>query len=208
MNFRYTLSVLIAATLFIAGCATPIKKGDVDLYEHHGHGSIFTGPARPGYVLRFPEVSIGSTNMTVIRVRNLPEPIFPTWADLDVPEEEANRYSQNYNDNQPWRSAILQIQFKDTDGNAFFTKTLDFSKDWNGNSSPGRSNSHRCISVILSPWDDPPYPQYLNYDLAIKVIRPSMRSKDKLTFSAFRNHSFNSKQVEPSASVRPGGGRD
>jgi len=167
---------------FAAGCVTTEKKGDVTLY--HSNGVSFAGPAMPGYGLVFPAVDLGRAGEQVIRVRDLPTPIFPEFGDIDVPKKEDDNYAAD----QPWRRVRLVITYRTPEGKVFYKRRVDL-RDWNGGSSPGKGSSRRSIGVRVSPWDglesDAHPLLFLNYDLVVDVVRPSLRATDRMTLDAF-----------------------
>lgn len=182
-NKRIKLYLAILNLFIFIGCVTPTNQGDVKLYKYNGYGTIFNSRI-PCYVIRFPKIRIGSKKEFIIKVRNLPRPIFVDGVDLKVPTNEINRYGKDYVNNQPWKFVKIQFLFKDMDGNVFFRKNVDFSKDWAGGAVMGRPFAYSRIGVEIFPRDMWSAYDYKNYDLVIKVINPSKRSTDVITINA------------------------
>jgi hypothetical protein len=166
--------IIILALFCLTSCATRSIHGDAVLIDNSKTMSFFPMVD----VLRFPKVSIAERHTRIIRVRNMPQPILPEWAYLDIPREEDDRYSQH----QPWRTTHLAILLKTVDGNVFHTNEIYFACDWNGNSRPG-SQGRRKIGFQLTPWwhwDNASMPKYTSYDVEIRVLTPSQRHSDEL----------------------------
>ena len=74
-------------------------------------------------------------------------------------------------------------------GDLFFSKNLDFSKDWNGSSEPGSDAEHRKIFFHFTDYDfdtgQSSIPKHLSYVLRLEVLRPSLRLSDRLEMEAF-----------------------
>jgi hypothetical protein len=178
-RLAFLLLVLLAS-----GCTTWTKKGDVTVSDGKQHWGILMAP--PAYYAKFPRVRIGVVGSTTIRARDLPAPIFPEYAHLDVPETEDRGWVKG----QPWRVATIRFTFRSVDGAILSSKTVAL-EDWQGGSEPGRSSSTRAIYFRISPWGVPnwvglpPPPNLVNYDLIVEVLTPSPRPNDSLTMRAW-----------------------
>jgi hypothetical protein len=162
----------------VAGCACSIKCGDARLV----HTPAFLLAVED--YLSFPKVPVGRRASFVWRVENLPHPIYPHEFELEIPESEVSRDRHD----QPWRSTILYASLVREDGVPFYERTIDFAKDWNGNSGPGKTRSTRRISLFFTHSRYTPRPIHLpnrtSYVFHVKVVRPSGRPSDTLEIEA------------------------
>jgi len=172
---RHVPPLLIA--LATSACATVTRHGDAKL--RNNKNVIFSMMDE----LVFPDVSIGRVATYRYRVRDLPQVIYPRGFELEVPAEEASdsRYDQ------PWRRCRIRASLSTPDGATLFARSLDLSKDWNGNSSPGRDSKHRSLFLFFTGHNydrSPSYQRHLSYDFEIQVLRPSFRAIDTLRVDA------------------------
>jgi len=168
--------------LAFASCATTTKHGDATLIDNSTTFSLSSLGLRLMDGLHFQEVSIGQIHTQTIRVRDLPQPIFPTWAEIEIPKEE--QYS--FRHDQPWRTTKLKVELKSISGEIFYDRLIDLSRDWNGNSSPGRS-ADRQIGIEITPWSrrGSTFPKLTSYDIVIHVTSASLRSTDALNLDTW-----------------------
>ncbi len=177
-------SVVLLLAVFTGGCVSWTQRGDVLVSDGKPHWGFLA--AQPTYHVKFPSVRVNTVGSTTIRVRDLPVPILPEYADLEVPEAEDRVWEQG----QPWRVAVLQFTFRAVDGVTLYTKKVALSDGARG-SEPAESRSKRNIYFRVSPWDRhgwsdlPPPPDLRSYDLVIDVITPSPPGRDLLTIRAW-----------------------
>jgi hypothetical protein len=168
---------LLLLALAMSACATVTRHGDARLRDNRNVIFVMMDE------LVFPGVSIGRAATSRYRVRDLPQAIYPRGFDLEVPAEEASVSRHD----QPWRRCLIRASLSTPDGETFFSRTLDLSKDWNGNSSPGHNSKHRSLFLSFTGFDydrSPSYPKHLSYDLEIQVVHPSLRATDTLRVDA------------------------
>lgn len=183
-NMLVRITSLILA-LFLSSCAHYTKKGDVRFYESDGtlpFWSIF--PAVPGHKMELPDISLARKATQVIKIRGLPEPMFPTWSYLRIPQKEDSKYDFD----QPWRYSVVRFTYRDLSGRTLARTTVDFSRDWKGNSSPG-GRSKRQIGIRISPWSrfaSEEFPPVVDYDLVVEILVPSKRDSDFLRTFSFK----------------------
>lgn len=161
----------------VCGCATVTRHGDAKLYEQKNFILKLVDP------LIFPQMPIGHVANYRYKVTSLPQTIYPSGFYLEVPNGEDDRWEHN----QPWRACRIRASLSKTDGERFFTRTIDFSKDWNGNSAPGRNGKYRRIFLFFTDYDlrgTTKLPKHLSYNVEIEVLRPSLRTSDKLWIDA------------------------
>jgi hypothetical protein len=172
--------LIVVALLSCAGCTTWQRKGDVLVYISDGKPHGWPIPMMPAHRIKFPPIDIGTVGRTVVRVRDLPAPLLPSFAQLEVPDAEADFWRPG----QPWRSAVFEISFVDTSGTLLHSRVIDLA-ELNWGSGPGRNGSHRNLTIPVARWSTygfgPPPPHVLNYDLIVRVIRPSGRKSDQIT---------------------------
>ncbi|MCB1123768.1 MAG: hypothetical protein KJT03_19595 [Verrucomicrobiae bacterium] len=172
---------LLIMAIACTGCATVLKKGDVDFVMQKASG--WRPFSVDGSGLRFPAISIGHVHSETFRVRSLPVSIAPQWGYVEVPEDEDTTLRRD----QPWRSAVLRVIVRATDGAVLHDEEVRF-KDWNGSSQPGSSGRKRQLSFLLTPWHvrswSSPRPDLKSYDVTFEVVEASGRSSDRMTIIA------------------------
>jgi hypothetical protein len=178
--------LLIAAVIGFAmpGCMTWVEKGDALFHESDGRweASFFPKPIAPWHRLRLPPVSIDRMGETVVRVRDLPIPLCPSTAELEMPEDEARDWVIG----QPWRAAIFEVIIRRLDGSSHYSSKVALSQ-WGGVTGPGSSSSRRRISIQIGPWGSlasTTRPMLRNYDVVVRVLTPSPRKGDRLYIAA------------------------
>jgi hypothetical protein len=185
------LTVLVALLLLVAavGCSTGVPKGDARFFEAGSKVSISSFfLASNADVLNFPAVDLDSKRQVVLKVRDLSEPFFPSYAAIDVPDGE----DRGWETNQRWRSIVLKFTFRSSDGAILHTAVLSMAKDWEGGSESGSSSSRRGAYFRISPWSHfafgalNPLPKVTDYDLVIDVLEPAQRKSDRLFIRAAR----------------------
>lgn len=171
----------IAGVLVVLGlipCQAKTSHGDAVLI----HGT--NPPSLPASIdqLILPDVSIGAKSSVRYRVLSLPQTIYPSGFQLEVPEDEDVRGRTQF----PWQNCIIRASLEDLRGKAFFSRTINLGRDRLG-SEPGKQN-HRRILFLFTDYKldgTTALPRHLSYQLHIDVIRPSSRSSDKLIVKAF-----------------------
>jgi hypothetical protein len=133
--------------------------------------------------LIFPKVPIGEIARFKYRVAALPQTIYPSGFYLEIPSDEAikSEYSQ------PWRTCRIRASLSSPSRGEFFSRTIDFAADWNGNSSPGRTSEDRRIFLLFTDYrmhGTTRLPPMRSYDLEVQVLQPSARRSDKLSIHA------------------------
>lgn len=160
------------------GCMSWTKRGDVLVSDGKAHWG-FPMATNPAYFMRAPAVKIGVIGSTVIRVRDLPQPMLPEYAEIKISGRETSMLMQN----PQWRNAVFQFTFRSIDG-ATLATTRVAMRDWESWERPAGS-------FRISPWSTgpfaklPPPPDLLSYDLVVDVIVPWPRPQD-LTIDAWR----------------------
>ena len=184
MTIRFRRIIFTAAIVFsFGGCATPkIRKGDAVFWE--SRGGFFS---MSGYCMAFPQrISLGFPGRTIIRIRDLPAPIFPHCISLEIPRAEADRYRNT----QPWRRAVVKVEFRTIDGEVFFSKDLRFSKGF-GSQDITKARTRIAVCFIRSFADERALRQTTNYDVVVQVMQPSRRRADTIQIDpAFTYHNF------------------
>lgn len=168
---------LLALALATSACATVTRHGDARLRDNKNVVFVVMDE------LVFPRIPVGQASTHRYRVRALPQAIYPDSFHLEVPVEEA---SATRND-QPWRQCLIRASLTTPEGVPFFTRTLDLSKDWNGDASAGRNSRRRSLRLVFTGGNfgrTSPLPRHLSYDLVIQVLRPSSRATDSLRVEA------------------------
>lgn len=168
---RFLGFVHLLVAVAMCGCTTWTKKGDAFVSDGKAHWGFMVAP--PTYHMRLPAVKIGAVGSTTIRVRDLPKPIFPEYATIEVP------YAQSYEwvRDQPWRNAVFQFTFRTTEGATLGTTRVAL-QDWRGGSLPGDLSTTRKLNFRIAPWSSsawsghPEPPDVLNYDLTVDVVVP------------------------------------
>lgn len=182
-TWAFALVLLIATS----GCLHWEKRGDALFHRSNGKPEGWPLAAPPMHRLKFPEINLGKTGRTVVRVRDLPAPMFPDFAEFDVPDGEDRFWEFN----QTWRRLVLIVTFARTDGTVLHSTRLPFSQ-WQEGSGPGK-RSDRAIYFRISPWDstgsrlgkEPP--SETSYDFIVDVLEPSPRAGDRMRVSTFRH---------------------
>jgi len=179
---RKILRCLLALSAFACGgCATVTRHGDVSLYDSPRIDFL----PQAVDVLEFPKTSLARVATYSYQVLNLPQEIYPRGFLLDVPENEDSRWAHD----QPWRHCVIRVSLLTTDGKAFFSRRINFAKDWNGGSQEGSSSSRRKIWLPFTDYDfnsgTSSLPEHRSYVLRLEVLSPSRRSSDQLEIEAF-----------------------
>ena len=183
MHLLTKVAVLLLTAL-CGGCVSWSQRGDVLVSDGKPHWGFLA--ELPTYHVRFPSIRVSTVTSTTIRVRDLPVPIFPEYAELEIPEAEDRVWEQG----QPWRVAVLQFTFRTVDGSTLSCQKVSLSDSARG-SQPADSRSKRKVYFRVSPWDRhgwsglPPPPELRSYDLVIDVIVPSPPGRDLLTISSW-----------------------
>ena len=161
--------------LVFASCATNTKHGDATLIDN---STTFSIADRPLDRLTFPEVSIGKIHTQIIRVRDLPQPIFPVSGNITIPKDEQDSSRHD----QPWRTTRLKVELKSVSGEIFYDRLIDLSDDGNGNRTSWHKVESRPIRIEITPWGrrSSTCPKLTSYDIVIHVTSASLRSTDTL----------------------------
>jgi hypothetical protein len=172
---RFILGLL---ALSVTGCITVTRHGDATLYDLPNIVFDFVDP------LVFPKCSLGRSATFSYRVLDLPQEIYPSYFYLEIPQKE----DVDWVHNQPWRNCVIRASLVRLNGDVFFTKKIDFSKDWNGSSIPGSDSDYRQITLPFTDYEfyesKSSLPEHRSYILRIEIIRPSLRPTDKLEIDA------------------------
>jgi hypothetical protein len=162
----------------LTACTTLTRHGDAILYDKPNIVFAYVDP------LEFPKSSLAQTATFSYQVLDLPQEIYPSGFLLEIPQNEDAKWLHN----QPWRNCVIRASLLTLKDDLFFTKKIDFSKDWNGNSQPGSDSDHRKIWFAFTDYDfnknESSLPRNLSYVLRIEVIKPSLRSSDQLEIEA------------------------
>lgn len=161
----------------VAACATVTRHGDATLRDNKN--ILFVTMDE----LAFPRIPLAHKTTYRYRIRDLPQVIYPQGFYLEVPADEA--FSSRHD--QPWRGGIIRASLVTPEGAVFFSQTIDLSKDWNGNSSPGRNEKYRSLWLSFGEpgsLHKSPLPGHLSYDLTVQILQPSPRGTDSLRVDA------------------------
>lgn len=172
------LSVLVM-TCSIGQAGT--RHGDVTLTDNRG-GLPFLPEAADW--LTFPDIPIGKSLTLRYRVRALPQVIYPSGFNLEVPASEYVPL-QNAASEAPWRHCIIRASLTTPGGVRFFSQTITLGKGRRGAELKGTRSKIFFSFTDYEPNGTTKLPHHLSYDLQIEVLQPSLRASDKLTVDAF-----------------------
>jgi hypothetical protein len=167
------ISLLLAAAF--SACAFSSKQGDALLTHDRGF------PLAVMNYLKFPDIPIDHAGSVRYSVLDLPDRIYPSGFTFEVPSDETAPERQD----QPWRACKIHVLITSLAGKPLLEKTIDFSKDWNGNSRPGSDSKHRKIDLFIVQFDNRAHlPDIRSYRLLTRVLRPSSRMTDRVSIDA------------------------
>jgi hypothetical protein len=174
---RFNIAGMLIA-LGLVPCHAKTSHGDAVLIRGTNPASL------PGSVdqVILSDIPIGAKIGMRYRVLSLPETIYPSGFQLEVPENEDVRGGAEF----PWQKCVMRASLKDLRGRTFFSRTINLGRDRLG-SEPGKQG-HRKILFLFTDYKPDgmtTLPRHLSYELHIDVIRPSLRSTDKLIIKAF-----------------------
>jgi len=165
------------AAVILPGCASITRHGDAYLYDQPNIIFVYRDP------LKFPLVPLGERGVHTFRVLDLPQEIYPHEFLLEIPELEDSRYDHD----QPWRHAVFRASLQTLEGKTFFSKTYDYTRDWNGGSEPGSDDDTRKIWLPFTNYHhemSSSLPRHRSYILRIEILQPSLRATDRLEVAA------------------------
>lgn len=187
------LFVCVFCLLVAVGCASTKSFGDAKV--------AFTAGVWKAETLNLPEFSIGLLEEVIFKVRGLPQPVYPDLISLVVPWSECRDENFDIPVGQPWRNVVMEVELFSEDGVLVFSHSLHIN-DWNGAAKPVKYDkcellfdipfNPNSISHSVSPGDYSGFPPPLNnYDVMVKIIKPSLRQEDTVRFfSIFRVEAF------------------
>lgn len=132
--------------------------------------------------LAFPQIPIGARATVSYRATNLPQVIYPSHMELEVPEAEA---LPPHPEPGPWQRCRVRVSLLRLDGVPFFSRMFDLGKQRHGSRSAGRGR--RRVVFPLTDYDlngTTSLPHHLSYELRVEVLQPSGRASDKLSIGA------------------------
>ena len=160
-------ATLLAGTLAIAtlcGCHTTHSFGDARIQRNADLSTV--SPDR----FYLPAVPLGAPGTHVFEVRHLAFALYPTHLTVPITPGEAE-----LDGDFPWADARVRIEFRDLEGDIFFSREVALAEAVRGRSA----GTHHQVELAFRrnegrPWAAPTnMPPHTSYDVIVTVLEPS-----------------------------------
>ncbi|MCX6900724.1 MAG: hypothetical protein NT105_18755 [Verrucomicrobia bacterium] len=170
---RFMVMAVAAVLLAAGGCSTT-RHGDATVFSQLSCSMLGCAIERS---FNLPRIELAEHREYRFHICGLSakEKVYPESFYMVVPEDES---FVNHKVNRPWRSCVLSIELRDTQGKLFFSKQITF-EHWGCPPATPRSRGCSFISFdVMTMKTRSSLPDLSSYDAVVRVECPSQRKSD------------------------------